>query len=335
MTATPCVLVLGARGRFGRAAAQAFAQAGWRVLAQVRPGARELPPLAGVQWLPLPPHDTAALAAAAAGCAVVVHALSPVYTHRAWRRDLPGLTRAAIDAARALGATLLMPGTVYNFGRGMPRRLLEDTPQDADTFKGRMRAESERMVEAATRDGRMRAVVIRAGDFFGSGRGSWFDQAIAKDLARGRMQYPGPLDVATPWAYLPDLARAFVAVANRRERLPAFERLHFAGHQLTGAQWAEALQGIAREQGWIAPAAALRVSRLPWPLLRVLGLALPTLAALCEMRYLWETPHQLAGRRLEQLCGPLPQTPLRQALRESLAELGMLQGGGAPRQVTA
>lgn len=33
------VLILGARGRFGMAAARAFADAGWRVLGQTRPGA--------------------------------------------------------------------------------------------------------------------------------------------------------------------------------------------------------------------------------------------------------------------------------------------------------
>ena len=34
------VLILGARGRFGLAAARAFADAGWRVLGQMRPGAQ-------------------------------------------------------------------------------------------------------------------------------------------------------------------------------------------------------------------------------------------------------------------------------------------------------
>ena len=33
------VLILGARGRFGLSAARAFANAGWRVLGQTRPGA--------------------------------------------------------------------------------------------------------------------------------------------------------------------------------------------------------------------------------------------------------------------------------------------------------
>ena len=82
----------------------------------------------------------------------------------------------------------------------------------------------------------MRSVVLRAGDFFGSGTGSWIDQAIAKDLPRGRITWPGPLDVATPWAYLPDLARTLVRVAQERHRLAAFECLHFAGHHVTAQQ---------------------------------------------------------------------------------------------------
>lgn len=65
----------------------------------------------------------------------------------------------------------------------------------------------------------MRSVVIRAGDFFGGGTGTLLDRVLAKDLARGRLGLPGAIDVATPFAYLPDLAETFVRVAGARERL--------------------------------------------------------------------------------------------------------------------
>src|SRR5258708_3986942 len=97
----PSVLVLGARGRFGLAAARAFAQAGWQVHAQIRPGASG-PSIAGVEWINANPHDTRALADAAQGAELVVHGLSPAYTHATWRAELPGLTQAAIDVSRAL-----------------------------------------------------------------------------------------------------------------------------------------------------------------------------------------------------------------------------------------
>jgi len=99
------VLILGARGRFGLAAARAFADAGWRVLGQMRPGAQ-----AGadqrIEWLATDLRDTQALATAARGATVVVHALNPAYTNAAWRDQVAPMMDAAIAVTRALDATL-------------------------------------------------------------------------------------------------------------------------------------------------------------------------------------------------------------------------------------
>lgn len=325
MPQTSSVLILGARGRFGQAAARAFAQAGWTVHAQLRPGATG-PQIAGVQWLHADPSDTATLSMHAAGADVVVQALSPQYTHKAWRVEVPRLTSAAIDAARALGATLMLPASVYNFGQDMPNVLREDTPQEPSTFKGRMRIASEHQIREATRDGRMKAVVIRGGDFFGSSTGSWLDLVMAKGLKAGKLTYPGKLDVPTAWAYLPDMARTFVQVAQQRHRLPAFETLHFGGYHLTGRDWIAALTPIAREQGWLRADAPLRATSLSWPLLGVASLFVPTACAMWEMRYLWRRPYRLVNDRLVALIGAEPQTPFPQALRAALGELGLLAG---------
>ena len=73
------VLILGANGRFGQAATQAFAGAGWRVLAQVRrAGAAALRDAARALLLPL--QDTAGLARQAAGAQLVLYAINPPYT---------------------------------------------------------------------------------------------------------------------------------------------------------------------------------------------------------------------------------------------------------------
>ncbi len=329
MQPSQSVLILGARGRFGQAAARAFAQAGWRVHAQLRPGAAGHAPagpaIPGVQWLHAAPEDTAALAAAAKSAQVVVNALSPIYTHKAWRTQVPRLTQAAIDISRELGALLMLPASVYNFGESMPARLLEDTAQAAQTFKGRTRIASEQQVLEATKDGGMKAVVIRGGDFFGSGTGSWFDLSMAKDLRAGKFTYAGPLNLAHAWAYLPDMAKSFVSVAQHRSKLPSFETLHFAGYNATGQDWADVLADVAREQGWLPASGQLKVERLSWPLMRLVGLFVPTVAALCEVRYLWTTPHQFVDRRMAQLTGEVHRTPFREAVRTALDELGYLK----------
>lgn len=317
------VVILGARGRFGWTTALAFRQAGWRVFGQTRPGAA-LPGAtaqAGVEWLGISLNDTAALARASRGASVVVHALNPsAYTFKAWRNEVLPMTDVAIGLARALDATVMAPGNVYNFGAQMPAVLRENTLQRAETVKGQIRIAMEERLRASGQ----KVVVIRAGDFFGSGKDSWFDMFIAKNLKHGRVTYPGRLDVPTAWAYLPDLARTFVAVAERRDGLPQFEQLHFGGYSLTGQNWLDALTPIAREQAWLKPTAMLKVNRLPWAVIRLASPLVPAWASLLEMRYLWDTPHALANDKLTALIGAEPKTAFEIAVLQSLVDLGLL-----------
>ena len=313
------VLILGANGRFGHAAVLAFAGAGWRVLAQVRrvPSA---PWPAGTSYLTTPLHDTATLAVQAAGAGVVVHAINPPYT--AWRAQVLPLARLGMDLAQRLDATFMLPGNVYNFGAGMPALLTETTPEapsGENGEKGQIRCELE--AELAARAGHgLHSVVLRAGDFFGAGTGSWLDQAIVKSIAKGKLVYPGPLNVPHAWAYLPDLARAFVAVAER-PRVQGFERLHFAGHTLTGAQLLDAIEAAAAGLG-LRPATGFRRGGMPWALIRLGGLVRPMWRSLAEMSYLWRVPHALSGAALAQRVGVLRSTPLHDALQRSLVDLG-------------
>jgi len=282
-----------------------------------------------VQWLAWDLTDTAGLAAAAPGAQVVVHALNPVYTNKAWRAQAPALMECAIALAQELRATLMLPGNVYNFGSHMPALLGEDTQQTATTLKGQIRIALEQQMQQAALAGSMKAVVIRAGDYFGSGTGSWFDQVMVKDVRSGKFSYPGSLHVPTAWAYLPDLARSFVAVAERRESLAPFTPLHFAGYSLTGQQWLDALTPIACAHGWLKAGAPLKLASMPWPLLRAGAWMVPTWASLVEMAYLWRTPHALGNTKLQALIGAEPHTPLPAALQSALQGLGF-SSEGAP-----
>ena len=330
------VLILGARGRFGLAAARAFADAGWRVLGHMRPGARvpaEVQGDARIEWLAADLHDTDALVnavrAKSGSVEVVVHALNPAYTNTAWKAQVLPMADDALRLCKQLNASLMVPGNIYNFGSTMPEVLREDTPQRAQTVKGQIRIGME---EHIRRSG-VRSVVIRAGDFFGAGKGTWFDQAIVKDIAKGVFTYPGPLDVSTAWAYLPDLAQTFVKVAAKRTQLSTFEVLHFAGHSVSAKQWMDALTPLARAQGWVSNTESLRYKTLPWAIIRLGALVLPTWSGLAEMRYLWSTPHRLANDKLTQLLGTEPRTPLEIAAVTALCDLGLVERNEPQRRV--
>jgi nucleoside-diphosphate-sugar epimerase len=326
----PTVLILGANGRFGLAAAQAFAAAGWQVLAQARrPLDAGVP--AGARRIDLPLEDTAGLIAAAAGASHLVFAINPLYTR--WEQEALPLARAGMDIAQGLRAVFMLPGNVYHYGEQMPSLLCEDTPAEPSNPKGHIRnaMEGELVARAATG---LRSVVLRAGDFFGGGAGSWFDQVVVKSLARGKLVYPGPDDVVHAWAYLPDLARCFVLLAEQRH-LPTATRLHFPGHTLDGRALLDAVQRAA--SGLNLPySERLRRGRLPWWAIALVAWAIPAWRELLRMSYLWRIPHRLSATQLLNTIGSVPTTPIDLALRESLLALGHRPraSAGATAQVT-
>lgn len=329
-TATrPTVLILGANGRLGLAAAQAFDAAGWQVLAQVRRAAMFGMP-ARARLVRAPVNDLQALSAIAAGAQVIVHGLNPPYTR--WASEALPLALAGMDLAQQLGARFMLPGNVYNFGTHMPALLRCDTPQQADTRKGRIRVAMEAEMRRRCAAGTLRATVLRAGDFFGAGTGSWFDLVIAKGIGSGKLVYPGPLDLVHPWAYLPDLAQGFVAAAQA-EGLPSFANLHFAGHTLTGHEFLAALEKAAKALGMARPEGFKR-GGMPWGLIRAGGLVVPIWRELAEMAYLWQVPHALDGSSMAPLALP-EATPIDAALRAALHALGHGQAAAAPGAAAA
>lgn len=282
------VLILGSHGRFGHHAAQAFGAAGWQVRAFDRQ------------------RDD--LATAVAGQDVIVMAANPGgYQH--WARELLPAHRALIEAARGSGATILLPGNVYVFGPKAPFGWDADTPHLATNPLGRLRIQ----MEAAYRASGLQVIVLRCGDFLDTRpSGNWFDAHIAKGAQRGRFAYPGPLDQVHAWAYLPDAARAAVALAEARATLAQWEDVPFPGYSLTGAELAAATgRALARD---IPP------GRMAWWPLAPLRPLVPALRGIFEMRYLWELPHRLDGAKLHRLLPEFRDTPVEEAIRAGLPQ---------------
>ena len=302
------ILVLGAAGRLGYTAAGAFRDAGWTVKGLVRPGrASAVPPK--VEPVEAMTRDESV--AAARGCDVVLNALNPAITE--WGKNAMSLAYGAIAAAEGNGATLLFPGSVWNYGRAMPAVLDENTPMQPTTRKGKMRVEIEQRVREACDRG-MRAIILRAGDYFGAGRGSWFDLVIVKDIARQRLTYPGPLEVVHAWAYLPDFAATLVRLAERRASFGHFETFGFPGHAMTGSQLIAAIESVTNGKFNVRP--------MSWWLLKSIGQLTALGRELAELEYLWRVPHRVSGEKLKAAIGDNPHTPLPNAIAAALRDLG-------------
>lgn len=304
--------VLGARGRIGAAVAGAFLGSGWRVLAVVRPGADRGPLPSGVEVREADAEDPDALAAACRGADVIFNGLNPLYTD--WGARNPRLAAAVLHAAHQCGATHLFPGNVYNYGPELPPVLAPDTPFAPDSVvKGHIRVEMERAFEEAASNRGVQTLILRAGDFYGSGEGSWMDLALLEKLGKGIFTYPGPMHVPHAWAYLPDLAQAFVRLAENRAHFGVFESRNFAGHTLSGSEMKAHVEA--------AVGRPLKARGVPWPFMRVMGWFSPMVREVSEMAYLWRRPHRLSDPLLEAKVKGLPSTPPREAVARAVRAL--------------
>lgn len=162
------VLVLGATGGIGGEVARQMSAAGWEVCALTRNVDKARREHAAFSWLQGDALNRQAVLAAARGCAVIVHAVNPP-GYRNWAEQVVPMIDNSIAAAIAEGATIVLPGTVYNFGPDAFPVLHEDSPQHPQTRKGAIRVQLEQRLQDASRQG-ARVLIVRAGDFRRAGR---------------------------------------------------------------------------------------------------------------------------------------------------------------------
>ncbi len=281
-------LILGASGLFGSHAATAFTDAGWTVRRYQR----------GTD-----------MAKAAMGADLIVNALNPPNYHN-WAQLIPQITAEVLAAAKASGATVIVAGNVYVYGTE-PGPWGPETPHNPQSRKGRIRATMEAAYANAASQG-VRTIILRAGDFIAptvSARTVW-NMIVLKSLPKGHITSFGNPSAKTAYAYLPDMARAAVALAEIPATLPAFADIPLPGLTLSMTDLAAEITAQTGKP--------IQIKRFNWLQLRLLSPFWELARELLEMRYLYDMPYSLSPEPLQRLLPNFQPTPLRQIVAEYL-----------------
>ncbi len=331
MTSKGVVLVLGAGGGVGGEVARQMRDTGWKVRAMKRglsgEGVRD-----GISWVGGDSMNREDVVAAAREATVIVHAVNPP-GYRNWAKVVVPMMDNTIAAATRVGATVVLPGTVYNYGPDAFPVLREDSPQHPVTRKGAIRVELEERLRAYTRRGG-RALIVRAGDFFGARAGNnWFAQGLIKPGRPVRTIYrPATPGVGHEWSYLPDVGRTVVELLEKGAALEPFATFHMAGHwDSDGAQMTGAIQRVVTKRTGVEP----RVAGFPWWLVTVGAPFNTTFHEMQEMRYLWRTSLRMENTRLETVLGREPHTPWDVAVEATLEGLGCIASSAQARPLAS
>lgn len=296
-------VVLGAGGGIGSHVVDALLAAGRPVRAVTR---RPTPLPDGAEPRVADLRDPAALRAALAGAAVVVHAAQPAYTR--WVQEFPSLTAAIADAAE--GTRLVFADNLYGYGP-VDGPLTEDLPGAATDAKGQVRVAMAGDLLRRHAEGRLEVVIGRASDYFGP-RGTATvagDTMVPAAIRGATVRVTGRADVPHSWSYLPDVGRALALLADA----PAGRVFHLPVAPPCSQQ--ELADAFARAAG----RGRARVSALPGPLHRVLAPVHPMLRELLGTRYQFTAPFVVDDGRFRREVGPFATTPLDEAAAATVA----------------
>ena len=316
------VLVLGASGGIGGEMLRQLVAKGWKVRALKRGLGVASRKAEGVEWIEGDAMNAQDVDSASEGCSVIIHAVNPP-GYRGWGRQVLPMIDNTIAAAAAQGATIVLPGTVYNYGPDAFPVLHEDALQRPLTRKGKIRVEMEKRLHEATENRNVRVIVVRAGDFFGPGaRNNWLAQGMIRPGAVPTdIKLPGTPGIGHQYAYLPDVAATMIALLEMGDKLPPFASYHMAGYwDQDGTQLGRAIQRVLESHGAKPPT----LKAFPWWMVQLAAPFNETLREMMEMRYLWQCPVRMENQRLLQVLGAEPHTPLETALACTLGSLGCL-----------
>jgi nucleoside-diphosphate-sugar epimerase len=221
--------------------------------------------------------DAGALTAATLGAAALYNAVNPAY-HR-WGTDWPPVAAALLATAERTGAVLVTMSNLYGYGRPTGP-MTPETPLAASDTKGLVRIRMWTDALAAHEAGRVRVTEARAADFVGPQvpAGSSHLNRQLSALRKGRRAWVvGDPDALRSWAAMGDVA-ATLATLGTDER--ALGRAWHVPVNPPRSQ-RQALGDLAEALG--APAA--RVSGIPWPVLGAIGLAVPVMREVVDVRH--------------------------------------------------
>ena len=304
------------KGPVGSTTARLLAERGHEVLVLSRSGGQDTDL---VRHQAVDAADAAALTAATSGAAAVYNAVNPAY-HR-WVTDWPPVATALLQAAERTGAVLVTMSNLYVYGRPTGP-MTPDSPMPDTDVKGSVRAAMWRAALAAHEAGRVRVTEARAADFVGPQVPAAQSHLTRQldTLRRGRRAWViGDPDARHSWAYLPDVAATLVTLGTDER---AWGRAWHVPSPPPRTQ-REALTDLARALG--APPA--KVSGVPWPVLRAVGLAAPMMAEIVAIRHQWDADFVVDAVGTTATFG-LTATPWDEVIA---ATAGAAQTGTAPR----
>jgi nucleoside-diphosphate-sugar epimerase len=302
-------VVLGGSGGAGAAVVKALRAQGKEVRAISRNQPAHI--ANGVTWKLANIADSVSLRSALDGASVVYHCAQPEYAQ--WSKEFSSMNTNILRTVEAVGAKLVFADNLYMYdsSRGA---INEQSVQNPVSKKGAIRKQlGEQMLEWH-RAGRVEVAIGRGSDYYGPGvQGSSAGADFFQRILDGKpAQWAGRADQPHAFTFIDDFARALVrlgetpSASGKAWVIPTAEALTAKDFATLIAEVAgKPDKGVSALPGWAMP---------------LVGMFVPIMRELYDIRYQTEQPFTVDGRVFAKTFGFEP-TPHYEAVRATLESL--------------
>ena len=247
--------------------------------------------------------------ALAQGATHVYQCTNPPYDK--WPEQFPTLQANTLEAAASAGAKYIVMDNVYMYGDTNGQPIREDSPCNAHTKKGKLRAQMAKDVLAAHQAGQVRAVIARASDFYGPGvlDSAAGDRMFGFAVEGKAASAAGNLDAKHSYTHIDDIGKALAILGEHNEALGQVWHVPNADATTT-RQFVNLIFEELQQSA--------RISAVSKLMMRMAGLFIPGARETVEMMYEFEKDFVVDGGRFTATFG-LQATPYREGVKQTLA----------------
>jgi nucleoside-diphosphate-sugar epimerase len=213
-------VVLGVNGNTGRLVATELQKQGYLVRGISRSGNGP----EGISVVKANALNLDELKSAVKGATVIYHCLGIPYSE--WADKHPKIMRNIIEAASNGSSVsngeiikIVFADNLYAYGEQGAKlgKMSEETPELATDTKGMIRKELSSILIQADKEGKIKATIGRASDFFGpEASNSLFEYMVRPKITKNKpAEFFADLDSHHSFIYLPDFARSIVTLGTQ------------------------------------------------------------------------------------------------------------------------
>ncbi|MEW6508687.1 MAG: NAD-dependent epimerase/dehydratase family protein [Bacteroidota bacterium] len=245
------------------------------------------------------------------GSEIVYVTIAFPYKTKVWRETWPYFMKNLIASCSKHKSKIVFVDNVYMYDPKYLSNMTEETPINPTSEKGKVRAETARMLMDAVEKNKVDAIIARAPDFYGPFvTKSVLYQSVYLNLVKDKNPlWLGNLDVIHSYIYSKDIGKSVALLGNSSDAYNQVWHLPTTDNKLTNREWIELMMQAMKKQK--------RIQTMPEWVIGLAGLFVPILKELKDVGYQFKEDYYFNSSKFNTRFKIAPTLP-EQGVKEMI-----------------